>query len=85
MRIYIGQAHNCVVEPDREEFDMVYCAKSEEGVVAKVKSHMADWCDNLEMLEERDLVMACKNADELAKWFDNHFATFSFQIATEEI
>ena len=85
MLVYIGQVHNAVKGPDREEFDMLYVSNTESGVVAKVKSHMGDWCDNLELFEERDLVMGCKNVDELSKWFDEHFATFSFQIAIEKI
>jgi hypothetical protein len=85
MRVYIAQVHNAVEAPNREGFDMLYTSRTEAGVIAKVKSHMGDWCDNLELLEERDLVMACKNSEQLAKWFDEKFATFSFQIYSEVV
>ena len=84
MRVYIGQMHNEQSE-DREDFDMLFCSKTEDGVVEKVKSHMRNWCNDLELPKELDLVMACKNFDELAKWFDENFAMFSFQIYSEEI
>lgn len=80
--IYIGKMHRADGQCERDDFDAIFPAKSEAQLIEDVKSHMADWCDNLELLEERDKIMAVKSIDELTDWFDNDFASFSFEMET---
>lgn len=85
MKVYIGKMHRAEGRTERDDFDAIYLGKSESELIEKIRTFMADWCDGIELFEERDAVMKVTNSDELKIWFDNNFATFSFDMEIQEL